>query len=190
MGFKGFSLKVYLYIAGGILILALILLWLMFSGTSPMEVALDSGVKAKFTATFKNSEINREKDGKLLWNFKVDEVANDQTTNKLLLRGIKGKIYRDDGSYYDVTAKEGEMRDGSQDFMVKNDVMAVLSSDGSKLQADKVVWQDKKKLITATGKVQIWHKDWYGRGDKAITDSSFKKMRLIGHAYIERNGKE
>jgi len=173
-------------IACALLIAAGIITWLMFGGMGPIEVALDSGVTAKFAATMKNTEINREKNGKMIWHFKVDEVMNDQVAGKMILRGIKGKVYRDDGSYIDVSAKNGEMQNNSKDFVVRDQVVAVFSSDKSKFMADQVTWEDKGKVITATGNVQLWKDDWYVRGDKAVTTYSFEKVHLTGHARVER----
>lgn len=182
---RGIS-KVFFAIGGALIIAASIIAWLMFGGVGPVKVVLDNGIKAKFSATLKDTEISREKDGKKLWLFKVNEVINDQTSGRAFLRGIKGKVYREDGSYFDVSAKDGEMKMGKQDFEVRNEVVAVLSSDKSKLVADRVTWIDKKQEITATGHVEIWKDDWYARGDKAITDGSFKRLRLVGNAYVER----
>jgi len=173
-------------IGGALLIAAGIITWLMFGGMGPMEVVIDSGIKAKFAATLKNTELSREKNGKMIWHFKIDEVIKDQVSDKTIMKGIKGKVYRDDGSYFDVIAKDGEMKNNTQDFVVRNSVSAVLSSDGSKIIADQVIWEDRKQLITAVGNVQFWKEDWYARGDKAITTGAFKKVRLFGHAYVER----
>lgn len=173
-------------IVGALMLAASIITWLMFGGMGPMEVVMDSGIKAKFAATLKNTELSREKNGKMIWHFKIDEVINDQVSNKTILKGIKGQVYRDDGSYFDVIAKNGEMKNNTQDFMVRDEVVAVLSSDKSKITADQVTWEDKKQLITAVGNVKIWKDDWYACGDKAITTGSFKKIRLVGNAYVER----
>ncbi len=183
--FKG-NMVVFASVAVALLIAAGIIAWLMFGGAGPMEVVMDNGVKAKFAATLKNTEISREKEGKMIWHFNVDDEVNDQVSDKTILHGIKGKVYRGDGSYFDVVAQNGEMVNGRQDFMVRDQVSAVLSSDKSKLTADMVTWEDKKQRVTATGNVQLWKDDWYARGDKAVTTGSFKKIRLIGHAYVER----
>lgn len=182
--------KINMFVVGGIvgalLIATSIITWLMFGGMGPIEVVMDNGIKAKFAATLKNTEISREKNGKVAWYFKIDEVIKDQVSDKTIMKGIKGKVYRDDGSYFDVIAKDGEMKNNTQDFVVRNSVSAVLSSDGSKIIADQVIWEDRKQLITAVGNVQFWKDDWYARGDKAITTGAFKKVRLFGHAYVER----
>ena len=169
------------YILGAILFAAVIISWLMFGGKSPLEVSLDNGVKAKFSATLRDSEISREKDGKPLWYFKVDEIINDQVASKTFLKGIKGKVYRSDGSYVDVSADEGEMQTDSQDFCLKKNVKAVHSGDGSKMTAEEIIWEQKTEIVKATGNVEFWKDDWYVRGDKAESTSAFKKVHLTGN---------
>lgn len=178
--------KFYFYIGGALALSALIITWLMFGGKSPVQVALDNGVKARFSATLKDSDIQREKDGKLLWQFHVKEAANDQVERKTILKGITGKVYRADGSYISVSADTGEMMSNQQDFLLQNNVQAVHSLDGSKLSADKITWNQNKGVINAFGNVQMWKGDWYARGDKAVTTSAFKKIKLTGNARVER----
>lgn len=178
--------KFYFYIGGALALSALIITWLMFGGKNPMQVALDNGVKARFSATLKDSDIQREKDGKLLWQFHVKEAVNDQVERKTILKGITGKVYRADGSYIDVSADAGEMMSNQQDFLLRENVQAVYSLDGSKLMADKITWNQAKGLITGIGNVQMWKGIWYARGDKAVTTSAFKKIELSGNARVER----
>lgn len=178
--------KFYFYILGALLLAVLIIAWLMFGGKSPMEVSLDKGVKARFSATLKDSDIQREKDGKLLWKFHVKEAVNDQVERKAILKGITGRVYREDGTYIDVSADTGEMTANQQDFMLKDHVLAVHSGDGSKLMADMITWNQPKEIITGIGHVQMWHGQWYAQGDKAITTSAFKKLRLVGNAKVEK----
>lgn len=178
--------KFYYYVGGALAFTALIITWLMFGGKSPMQVALDNGVKARFNATLKDSDIQREKDGKLLWEFHVKEAANDQVERKTILKGITGKVYRADGSYMDVSADMGEMMSNQQDFFLQDNVQAIYSLDGSKLKADKITWNQQKEIITGVGNVQMWKGDWYARGDKAVTTSAFKKIELSGNARVEK----
>ncbi len=174
------------YILAAILFAAAIITWLMFSGKSPMEVKLDNGVTAKFNATLKDSEISREKDGKPLWHFKIDEIVNDQVSNKTFLKGIKGKIYRTDGTYVNVRGDEGEMETDSQNFLLRKNVVAVHSEDGSKMTAEEFTWEQKTEIVRATGNVEFWKGDWYVRGDRAESTSAFKKIRLIGNCRMVR----
>ena len=79
--------NVILTILGGIGVAAVIICWLIFGGSAPKNVELGEGVKAKFNASLKNSVIQREKDGKKMWEFTIGEIINDKTTS------VTEKIY-------------------------------------------------------------------------------------------------
>ena len=89
--------KVVLSVLAGIVIAGAIIAWLMLSGDKPITVKPGDGVTAQINASLKNSMVKREKDGKKLWEFTVEEVVNDKAKNTAYLKGIKGKVYRADG---------------------------------------------------------------------------------------------
>ena len=166
--------KALMAIGGSILLAGAIIAWLMFGGSAPVNVNMGDGVSAKFNASLKNSVIKREKDGKMLWEFTVGEVINDKTKNQAVLKDVKGKVYRNDGSYLDITAERGSAVIDGNNFALEGKVQAVLSS-GGKLLADKVAWQQDKD-------------EWFASADKAITTSAFKKLKLTGNARVEKGG--
>ena len=91
--------KVILAIVAGLVIAGSVIAWLMLGGEKPTNVNLGKGVSAQLNASLKDSVIKREKDGKPLWEFTVGKVINDRQRNVAILEGIKGKLYRKDGSY-------------------------------------------------------------------------------------------
>ncbi len=179
--------KALIAIGSSILIAGVIIAWLMFGGSAPVNVNMGDGVSAQFNASLKNSVIKREKDGKMLWEFTVGEVINDKTKNQAILKDVKGKVYRNDGSYLDITAEKGSAVLDGNNFALEGKVQAVLSS-GGKLLADKVSWQQDKEIITATGHVKLYKDEWFASADKATTTSAFKKLKLTGNAKVEKGG--
>ncbi len=179
--------KVIMAIVCCILIAGGIIAWLMFGGSAPANIDLGNGVKAQLNASLKNSVIQREKDGKKLWEFTVAEVINDKAANKAILKGVKGKVYRNDGSYLDIVADGGSALLDSNNFALEGNVQAALSS-GGKLLADKVSWEQSKEEITASGNVKLYKDEWFASADKAITTSAFKKLKLAGNAKVEKGG--
>ena len=151
--------KVILTILGGIAFAAAIICWLVFGGTAPRNIELGDGVKAKFNASLKDSVIQREKDGKKLWEFTVGEIINDKITKQAILKGIKGKVYRSDGNYIDIDAEKGSMKMGTNNFALEGNVKAMVSNDGGKLFADKVEWIQKGEQIIATGNVKLYRSE-------------------------------
>lgn len=175
------AILVGLVIAGGIIA------WLMLGGNKPITLKPGNGVTAQVNASLKNSVLQREKDGKKLWEFTVEEVVNDKEKNIAYLKGIKGKIYRSDGSFIDVAADKGFAGIKSNDFTLEGNIKAVLNT-GGELYADKITWNQNKDLITATGHFKL-HKDAYtATSDSAETTSAFKHVKLKGNAKVEKGG--
>ena len=52
-------------------------------------------------------------------------MVNDKQANTAYLKGIKGKIYRDDGSYIDISADKGSAEISKNDFSLEGKVQAV-----------------------------------------------------------------
>ncbi len=173
------SVLVCLVIAGGIIA------WLMLGGNKPVNVA--PGVTAQVNASLKNTVLKREQDGKKLWEFTVEEVVNDKAKNTAYLKGIKGKVYRNDGSYIDIAADKGVAEIGKNDFSLEGKVKAILNT-GGELYADKITWNQKKELITATGHFKMLKDGYTATSDKAETTSAFKHLKLKGSAKVVKGG--
>lgn len=179
--------KVILSIAAGIVVAGSLIAWLMLGGDKPVNVNLGKGVSAQLNASLKNSVLQREKDGKKLWEFTVAEVINDKAQNIAYLKGIKGKVYRKDGSYLDIVAEKGQAALNKNDFAVEGNVKAVLNT-GGELYADKVAYNQAKELITATGHVKLVKEPYTAMGDWAQTTSAFQKLKLKGNAKVTKGG--
>ena len=179
--------KVILSIAAGIVVAGSLIAWLMLGGDKPVNVNLGKGVSAQLNASLKNSVLQREKDGKKLWEFTVAEVINDKAQNMAYLKGIKGKVYRKDGSYLDIVAEKGQAALNKNDFAVEGNVKAVLNT-GGELYADKVAYNQAKELITATGHVKLVKEPYTAMGDWAQTTSGFQKLKLKGNAKVTKGG--
>ena len=179
--------KAILSIAAGIVVAGSLIAWLMLGGDKPVNVNLGKGVSAQLNASLKNSVLQREKDGKKLWEFTVAEVINDKAQNMAYLKGIKGKVYRNDGSYLDIVAEKGQAALNKNDFAVEGNVKAVLNT-GGELYADKVAYNQAKELITATGHVKLVKEPYTAMGDWAQTTSAFQKLKLKGNAKVTKGG--
>ena len=179
--------KVILSIAACIVVAGSLIAWLMLGGDKPVNVNLGKGVSAQLNASLKNSVLQREKDGKKLWEFTVAEVINDKAQNMAYLKGIKGKVYRKDGSYLDIVAEKGQAALNKNDFAVEGNVKAVLNT-GGELYADKVAYNQAKELITATGHVKLVKEPYTAIGDWAQTTSAFQKLKLKGNAKVTKGG--
>ena len=179
--------KILLSVAAGIVIACAVIAWLMLGGEKPVNVNIGKGVSAQLNASLKNSVLQREKDGKKLWEFTVEEVINDKQKNMAYLKGIKGKVYRSDGSYLDIVAEKGYAEINKNDFALEGKVKAVLNT-GGELYADKVSWNQAKEIITGEGHVKLLKDAWTATADKAETTSAFKSVKLKGNAKVVKGG--
>lgn len=178
--------KSFQMILGAIVIAGVIIAWLMLGGEAPSNNPVQkesSGTNAKV----RNTTLAREVDGKKVWEFTVEEVEQIKSSGEAVLNGVKGKIYREDGSVLEVVAGGGRVKNEAKDFELNNKVVAVLSS-GGKLTAESIRWQQTEDIITASGDVRLLKDDTLATGDKAITSSAFERLKLEGHAEVQRGG--
>ena len=179
--------KMIMGIAGGVLIAAGIIIWLLSS--KPVAITVGGGVKAQAPVSMKNTMIMREKDGQKLWEFQVKELQRDVKKNRAHLFGIKGKVYRKDGSYVDVVADRGEatLNKINNNFMVKGHVKFILNT-GGKLYGDRFTYNEKSGVIRGFGHVRMQKDEHTAYGDYAETTMAMEKFKLKGHAKVEKGG--
>lgn len=176
-------------VAGGVVIAAGIITWLLSGSSKPITVGVGNGVTVQANTSMKNTTVSRDKDGVKLWEFQVAEVEQDRKKNKAYLKGIKGKIYRKDGSYIDVVADKGEatLNKQNNDFAVEGNVKAILNT-GGKIYGDKFTYTEKTKVIQAIGHVRMQKDEYTAYGDFAETTTAMEKFKLKGHAKVEKGG--
>ena len=174
--------KTFLSIVVGLLVAAGVIVWLFYSGQVPVE---EEKPTERVNAIVKNTVLQREQDGKKLWQFHVDEVQHLDNGKRLLLKGIEGKVFRKDGSVMDVKADGGSAQLQQNDFSLQGRVTAVLSTGGT-LKADRVDYKQNLGLLQAKGHVDIVKDDWRATGDEAETTTEFKHLKMRGKAKVEK----
>ena len=176
-------------LAGGVVVAAGIITWLLSGSSQPITIGVGNGVTVQPMTSISNTTVTRDKDGVKLWEFEVVEVKQDRKNNKALLSGIKGKIYRKDGSYIDIVADKGEatLNKANNDFAVEGNVRAVLNT-GGKIYGDKFTYKEKTKVIQAHGNVRMQKDEYTAYADFAETTAAMEKFKLKGHAKVEKGG--
>ena len=176
--------KLILAIAAGLALLALVFLWLFNSGapkenTKPEQTSSNENVKVL------NSSLKEEHDGKLVWELQVGEMEYIKSTDTNVLKDVKGKWYREDGSYLTISSERGSVVMAKKDVVLQGKAQAALSTGGD-IAADEISWLHSEDQITATGKVRIAKDDAVATADKAITDSGIENLRLEGNAEVQK----
>lgn len=177
--------KTVMAIVGAAVFTVGIICWLIYGGTAKIPVG--NGVSVAVNATMKNSTITREMDGKKLWEFTVGEASSDKDRKSVVLKGIKGKLYRKDGSFVEVAADKGVALADKNDFSLEGNVKFI-DSEGSELTTDKINYKQDKETITATGHVVMKRGIYRAFADEAITTSALESVKLKGHAKVEKGG--
>ena len=175
--------KGLLFIAGGVAVAAAIIGWLMFGGEAPKNPEnLASNVAS---AIVRNTTVNREQDGKKLWEFSVEQLESISGSGEAVLKGVKGKIYREDGSEIIVEAGGGRINNDDKNFALDRGVKATLST-GGEITAEEIAWNQKDDVITASGKVKVVKDEHTALADKIVTSSKFDYFKLSGHAEVQK----
>ena len=174
--------------AAGLLALFLIFAWLFWGSTVPEPTDKTKKVETDRTlATVHNTVLHRDADGKRLWELKVGE-AIQLNDNLVRAKQLEGTVYLSNGDEMYVTAKAGEIKTKSNEFMLSNGVTARLKQGGF-LKANKVEWKQKQDILTATGAVKVIKDDMLAMAEKIITSSKFEHFKLKDKAHVERGGK-
>ena len=174
--------------AAGFIALFLIFAWLFWGSTVPEPTDKTKKVETDTTkATVYNTVLHRDAEGKRLWEMNVDE-AIQLNDNLIRAKRLKGTIYLSNGDEMYVTAKAGEIKIKSNEFMLSNGVTARLKQGGF-LKANKVEWKQKQDILTATGAVKVIKEDMMATAEKIITSSKLEHFKLKDKAHVERGGK-
>ena len=174
--------------AAGLIVLFLIFAWLFWGSTVPEPTDKTKKVETDRTlATVHNTVLHRDADGKRIWELKVGE-AIQLNDNLVRAKQLEGTVYLNNGDEMYVTADAAEVKIKTNEFTLTNGVTARLKQGGF-LKADKVEWNQKKDILTATGAVKVVKEDMMATAEKIITSSKLEHFKLKDKAHVERGGK-
>ena len=173
--------KSLLYILAGLGIFVGVMAWLFLGESKPTEMP----ERKQANAVVKDSVLKEEHDGKLIWEMHIDEMEYDKAEDKNFLRGVKGKLVREDGSVINITSERGEVTMAKKDVILQGKVVAIVST-GGQLNAEEVSWLKAGKTVNAKGKVKITKDDMVATADKASTDTDLTQIKLEGNAEAQK----
>lgn len=176
-----------LAIGAGLLALFLVFAWL-FWGSNVPEATVD--IKQTETtgekAAVYNTTLKRDAGGKPLWALKVEEAV--QMNNDLITaKNLEGTVYLNNGDEVYVKSDAAEVKVASNQFALTRGVTARWKSGGF-VKADKIEWDQKSDVLTATGAVKVIKEDMLATAEKMITSSKLEHFKLKDKAHVERGG--
>ena len=173
--------------AAGLIVLFLIFAWLFWGSTVPEPTDKTKKVETDRTlATVHNTVLHRDADGKRIWELKVGE-AIQLNDNLVRAKQLEGTVYLNNGDEMYVTADAAEVKIKTNEFTLTNGVTARLKQGGF-LKANKVEWNQKKDILTATGAVKVVKEDMMATAERIITSSKLEHFKLKDKAHVERGG--
>lgn len=178
--------KTILAILACLATLFLVFAWLFWGSAVPKPTEKSKTDDPSVKATVHNTVLSRSENGKKLWELRVGE-ATQVNDNQIEVKKLDGLIYLDNGDEMHVVAPAGSVQLKVNDFALSGGVVARLKNGGS-LQADKVEWQQKEDILTATGAVKVIKDDMLARAEQVITSSKLVHFKLKDKAHVERGG--
>lgn len=157
--------------------------WLL-SDSAVIPLAADD---SRPNAIIRGNTLMEEKDGKKNWVLYVEEIEIDSETNENILRGVKGTLYRENGTSIEVVAQTGCFNTESKKIILTGNVVATYL-EGWVLKCDEVRWEPDKSTIFAKGKVHFVKGDLQVFGDEVETDRELDKVKITGNGIVKRGG--
>lgn len=171
----------------GALALFLVFAWLFWGSTVPEPTDTTKKIESNAPkAAVYNTSLNRDENGKRLWQLKVGEAL--QVSDELVTaKQLDGIVYLKNGDEMYVKAEAAELNPKKNEFVLTKGVTARLKNGGF-LKADKVEWKQKENILTATGAVKVIKEDMLATAETIITSGEFKHFKLKDKAHVERGG--
>ena len=165
----------------------LVFAWLFWGSTVPEPTDTTNKTESNAPkAAVYNTSLNRDENGKRLWQLKVGEAL--QVSDELVTaKQLDGIVYLKNGDEMYVKAEAAEFNPKKNEFLLTKGVTARLKSGGF-LKADKVEWKQKENILTATGAVKVIKEDMLATAETIITSGEFKHFKLKDKAHVERGG--
>lgn len=143
----------------------------------------ESVMKPPILPSVNNAELKEDKDGKRIWELDIDTVTMDPAAQVNIMKGVKGRFYRDNGDIINVQSEGGEIDLKTKNVKLTGNV-TVISTTAEKLTADEIFWNNNDGQIIATGQAVLTRSDVIAKADKMVTDKKFVKSKLLGNASV------
>lgn len=143
----------------------------------------ESATKPAILPSINNAELKEDKDGKRIWELNIDTVTMNPQEQVNILKGVKGRFYRDNGDIINVQSDGGEIDLKTKNVKLTGNVN-VESTTKEKLTTDELIWSNSDEQVTAIGQAVLTRPDVIAKADKMITDKQFAKSKLIGNASV------
>ena len=174
-------LKKYRYMLMAVVALLALFYWIVEGGDSASDKPFEQVKQANMVV--KDTSLVEEKDGQKSWILDVGEIEIDRETDLNMLKGVKGKLFGENGETLDITAKGGTFNPQTREIVLTGDVLAVYSK-GWTLKCQKIQWIPNEQTIIAKDSVECEKEGLYIAGDEIQTDPNLVKIKVTGNGTV------
>ncbi len=179
--------KYKILIAVGLGLFACLVFWVV--STTPDSPPPLQKFEPPSSMTYETNTITEEKNGVKLFELSSGKMIVDAATQNAEFENIQAKLYQEDGSFVELTAKHGNYDHQTGDIHVEGEV-TVTDSEGAQLISGKLDWYGNEELLVATDKVKIFKDDIKAFGDRAEARNGLRHFNLKGNAHILKGVKD
>lgn len=137
--------------------------------------------------SFDGNTISQEKDGRILWTIKAEDIEMDIDTKNASLTNVKATFNFEDGRTVELTAPKATYEDKTHQLIVVNGV-AGKSSDGGKFSCQEVEWLPAEDTLAMKGDARLEYEKEHVKAtaDRIESSNGFKKFKAVGGAHFEK----
>lgn len=175
----------YLTVAGIIILLVGGLYYFMKEENPAPPVSQPAAQSQENKFSFSGNTMVEEKDGKKIWEFSADAIEYDPATKQAGIKNIKAVFYQEDGGKVELTADQAVMDSETKDLSMEGSIKA-LASNGAVLSVKKLSYRGQERRFFGDGDVKLVKDDTVISGDRIESDDKFEKIKVAGHALVQK----
>ena len=151
----------------------------------------DPGDLAPTKADYRIKEVRLQEQGsgKVQWRLTADQAEVFEREGKTVMRKVTITIHEPDRTWT-VTGEEGDLLDATKDVEIRKNVVLV-SSDGLRLETDRLSWQAKERRLWTSEPVTIFRQGAMVRGQGLEAWMADERTQVKGRlraTFAERAG--
>lgn len=151
--------------------------------TQKNKLAEDITAAEKLNSTLTLSDVTLEQaneKGERLWTVKSQQATYSKDQKVVNVKNPTGKLFQDGKEVYQIEAQTGEVRQDSNQIILKGKIVATDPRNGIVLRGNELEWRPKEDLLIVRNNLTGEHKQAIASAKEARVFSRAKRMELFG----------
>lgn len=136
---------------------------------------------------FSGTNMTESQDGQKIWDLTAQVMEVDTKTTWVYMTGLKGTIFRTDGTQIEVTAPNAVVDPKDKNIELSGGIR-MKATDGTSFSADQGRYAGKERKIFASGSIKVIREDAVLTARELETDDQFELIVVRGNARIVKGG--